>query len=42
MHAGLDKFSLNHGGMLEEYRAIADAINGLDILWREVAARYVK
>jgi hypothetical protein len=41
MHTRLDKFSLSHGGMLAEYRAIADAINRLDILRSEVAARHL-
>ena len=31
MHARLDELSLNHVGTLEEYRAIADALNRLDI-----------
>ena len=31
MHARLDELSLNHGGRLEEYRAIADALNRLSI-----------
>jgi hypothetical protein len=32
MHARLDDLSLNHGGPLGEYRAITNALNGLDIL----------
>jgi hypothetical protein len=38
MHARLQEFSLNHGGTLEENRAIADALNGLDILRSGVAS----
>jgi hypothetical protein len=38
MHARLHEFSLNHGGTLEENRAIAEALNRLDILRSEVAA----
>jgi 2-iminoacetate synthase ThiH len=41
MHARLDELSLNHVGTLEEYRAIAEALNRLDILRSEVAARYL-
>ena len=32
------EFSMNHGGTPEENQAIQDALNGLDILRREVAA----
>ena len=39
MHTRLHEFSLNHGGKLEENRAIAEALNRLDILRSEVAAR---
>ena len=34
----LDEFSMNHGGTPEENQAIQDALNGLDILRKEVAA----
>ena len=34
----LHEFSLNHGGTPEENQAIVDALNGLDILRKEVAA----
>jgi hypothetical protein len=34
----LDEFSMNHGGTPEENQAIRDALNGLDILRKEVAA----
>ena len=33
----LHEFSLNHGGTPKENQAIADALNGLTILRREVA-----
>jgi hypothetical protein len=36
-HARLAELSLDYGGMLEENRAIADALNRLDMLWSEVA-----
>jgi hypothetical protein len=41
LHARLDEVSLDHG-TLEENRAIADALNRLDILRSEVAARRSK
>ena len=34
----LYEFSLNHGGTPEENQAIVDALHGLDILRKEVAA----
>ncbi|HMH07962.1 MAG TPA: hypothetical protein VK579_14875 [Terriglobales bacterium] len=34
----LHEFSMNHGGTPEENQAIEDALNGLDILWKDVAA----
>jgi hypothetical protein len=34
----LHEFSLNHGGTPEENQAIVDALRGLDILRKEVAA----
>ena len=34
----LHEFSLNHGGTPEENQAIVDALHGLDILRKEVAA----
>ena len=34
----LHEFSLNHGGTPEENQAIEDALHGLDILRKEVAA----
>jgi hypothetical protein len=34
----LHEFSLNHGGTAEENQAIADAVNGLTVLRREVVA----
>lgn len=34
----LHEFSLNHGGTPEENQAIRDAVSGLTILRREVAA----
>jgi len=33
----LHEFSINHGGTPEENQAIVDALNGLDILRKEVA-----
>ena len=36
--ARLREFSLNHGGTPEENQAIADALNGLDVLRKEVVA----
>ena len=36
--ARLHEFSLNHGGTPEENQAIVDALHGLDILRKEVAA----
>jgi hypothetical protein len=35
--ARLHEFSVDHGGTPEENQAIADAVNGLTILRREVA-----
>jgi hypothetical protein len=35
--ARLRKFSMNHGGTPEENQAIEDALNGLDLLRKEVA-----
>jgi hypothetical protein len=37
MHARLHELSFHHGGTLEEHRAIADALNRIDILGSEVA-----
>jgi hypothetical protein len=37
MHAPLHQLSLHHGGTLEEHRAIAGALNRIDILRSEVA-----
>jgi len=34
----LHEFSVNHGGTPEENKAIRDAVNGLAVLRREVAA----
>jgi hypothetical protein len=34
----LHDFSLNHGGTPEENQAIVDALHGLDVLRKEVAA----
>jgi hypothetical protein len=36
--ARLHEFSLNHGGTPEENQAIVDALRGLDILRKDVAA----
>jgi hypothetical protein len=36
--ARLHEFSLNHGGTPEENQAIEDALNGLSVLRKEVAA----
>lgn len=38
MYARLDDLSVTHDGTLEEYRALADALNRMDILRSEVAA----
>jgi len=38
IEARLHEFSLNHGGTPEENQAIMDAVHGLDILRKEVAA----
>jgi hypothetical protein len=38
MYARLDDLSVTHDGTLEEYRAIADALNKMDILRSEVAS----
>jgi hypothetical protein len=35
--ARLREFSMNHGGTPEENQAIEDALNGLDLLRKEVA-----
>ena len=34
----LHEFSMNHGGTLEENQAIEDALNGLNVLRKEVNA----
>jgi hypothetical protein len=36
--ARLHEFSLNHGGTPEENQAIVDALHGIDVLRKEVAA----
>jgi hypothetical protein len=36
--ARLHEFSLNHGGTPEENQAIVDALHGLDVLRKDVAA----
>ena len=38
IRARLHEFSLNHGGTPEENQAIVDALHGLDILRKDVAA----
>ena len=38
IRARLHEFSMNHGGTPEENHAIEDALNGLNILRKEVAA----
>jgi hypothetical protein len=38
MHARLNEFSLKHSGTTDENRAIADALNRLDILRSETRA----
>jgi hypothetical protein len=38
IRARLHEFSINHGGTRDENQAIEDALNGLDILRKEVAA----
>jgi len=38
LHARKNKFDLNHGGTAEENRAIADALNGLNNLRKDVSA----
>ena len=38
LHSRKKEFDLNHGGTPEENRAIADALNGLDNLRKEVGA----
>jgi len=38
IRARLHEFSMNHGGTPEENRAIVDALHGLDILRKDVAA----
>jgi hypothetical protein len=38
MKARLHEFSMNHGGTPEENHAIEDALNGLNILRKDVAA----
>jgi len=37
--ARLHEFSMNHGGTPEENQAIEDALNGLKVLRKDVAAR---
>jgi len=37
IRARLHEFSLNHGGTPEENQAIADALNGLSVLRKEIA-----
>ena len=37
MRARLHEFSMNHGGTPEENQAIEDALNGLNILRKDVA-----
>lgn len=38
IRARLDEFSMNHGGTPEENQAIDDALNGLNVLRKEVTA----
>ena len=38
MRARLREFSMNHGGTPEENQAIEDALNGLQVLLKDVAA----
>jgi hypothetical protein len=38
LHARKNEFALNHGGTPAENQAIEDALHGLDILRKEVAA----
>ena len=38
IRARLHEFSMNHGGTREENQAIVDALNGLNILRKEVTA----
>jgi hypothetical protein len=38
IRARLHEFSMNHGGTPEENQAIVDALHGLDILRKDVAA----
>jgi hypothetical protein len=38
IYARLHEFSLNHGGTPEENQAIEDALNGLSVLRKDVAA----
>jgi len=38
LHARKHEFELNHGGTPEENQAVSDALNGLNILRKEVAA----
>ena len=38
IRTGLHEFSMNHGGTPEENQAIEDALNGLTVLRKEVAA----
>jgi len=38
IRARLLEFSMNHGGTREENQAITDALHGLDVLRKEVAA----
>ena len=39
IRARLHEFSKNHGGTPEENHAITDALHGLDVLRKEVAAQ---
>jgi hypothetical protein len=38
IRARLHEFSMNHGGTTEENQAIEDALNGLNVLRKDVAA----
>jgi hypothetical protein len=38
INARLHEFSTNHGGTAEENQAIEDALNGLNVLRKDVAA----
>ena len=37
LHERKNEFDLNHGGTPEENQAIADALNGLSVLGKEIA-----